>query len=165
MLVSVLADYPHYAKQIAEWYFSEWGSLVPGSTLESVENKVKERAVQGEHIPFGLVVHHQGELLAAADLKFRENTNYPEYEHWLGGVYVNPSYRGQGITRLLIERAKSEANRLGVEQLYLQCESHNIALYQKYGFTPLHTAKHHEADTTIMVWQAVNVDESNVSER
>ncbi|MBC7001087.1 hypothetical protein BIZ37_00845 [Photobacterium sp. BZF1] len=54
----------------------------------------------------------------------------------------------------LLEKAKGLAVELGIKQLYLQCESFNVRLYEKRGFTSLHQAKHHNVDTTIMVWHA-----------
>lgn len=152
MQVSLLADFPESYKQIAKWYFDEWASLVPNATLEDVEKKVLARSANRADIPLAFVVHSKGQLVAAADLKFRENANYPEYEHWLGGVYVDSAHRGQGIAYVLIEYAKRHARKLAIPTLYLQCESHNIALYQKAGFVCLHQAKHHNMDTTIMSW-------------
>lgn len=41
----------------------------------------------------------------------------------------------------------------GVTMLYLQCESHNISLYQRHGFKVLHQANHHMVEVTIMRYQ------------
>jgi len=152
MEVSLLADCPDCYKQIAKWYFDEWASLVPNAKLGEVEEKVLARAANRTDIPLAFVVHNKGALVGAADLKFRENADYPEYEHWLGGVYVDRQHRGQGVASVLIEYAKRHALKLAIPRLYLQCESHNIALYQKAGFVCLHQAKHHKMETTIMYW-------------
>ncbi|MGP8305329.1 hypothetical protein [Vibrio sp. YIC-376] len=34
-------------------------------------------------IPLSIVAHKNGNLIGTLELKFRENKNYPEYEHWL----------------------------------------------------------------------------------
>jgi hypothetical protein len=40
-----------------------------------------------------------GEWVGAAELKNRETAIFPEYEYWLGGVYVVEKARGQGDAR------------------------------------------------------------------
>jgi GNAT superfamily N-acetyltransferase len=57
--------------------------------------------------------------VATAALKIREMETHPQYEHWLGNVYVLPEFRAQGIGTTVIERAKHEAKRIGIRDLYL----------------------------------------------
>jgi len=53
----------------------------------------------------------------------------------------------------MITMAKEKAKELGVTLLYVQCESHNVALYKKHGFKVLHQANHHTVEATIMRYQ------------
>ncbi|MGF1701479.1 GNAT family N-acetyltransferase [Photobacterium makurazakiensis] len=152
MEVTLLADHPHEVNIIAQWYYNEWGHISPNVTEEIVREKVVEKSINRNEIPLAIVIHDNSELVGVAELKYRENRNYPEYEHWLGGVFVNPSNRGRGISSLLVSEAKSKAVNLGIKQLYLQCESDNVDLYKKHGFKELHQASHLEITTTIMVW-------------
>ncbi|MGY0216394.1 GNAT family N-acetyltransferase [Endozoicomonadaceae bacterium StTr2] len=154
MKISLLADHPHESEKIAQWYFDEWAHTAPGMTLEKVIEKVREKACNRNEIPFAFVIHEDQELTGVAELKFRENSNHPEYEHWVGGIYVNPQHRGKGYAGILIARAKDYAREEGIKSLYLQCEDHNIDLYLKHGFRVLHQAGHHEITTTIMVWDS-----------
>ena len=154
MEITLLADHPHEAKKIALWYYSEWAHVFSNITVNMVLDKVVEKSVNRTAIPLAIVAHDNSELVGVVELKYRENANYPQYEHWLGGVFVDPLSRGHGIGGLLISEAKSTAVSLGVQQLYLQCETHNIALYKKHGFEELHQANHHDISTTIMRWAA-----------
>ena len=61
-------------------------------------------------------------------------TIYPEKMHWLGGVYVNPDFRGQNIASKLVGQAQNEAIKLGIETLYLQTECLTGGLYAKLGW-------------------------------
>lgn len=117
-------------------------------------DKVLEKTVNRDKLPTALVAHKDNDLVGVIELKLRENKSYPEYENWIGGVFTNPANRGQGIASKLLEKAKGLAVELGIKELYLQCESFNVSLYEKHGFTLLHQAKHHNVDTTIMVWHA-----------
>jgi putative hydrolase of the HAD superfamily len=153
MEISLLADHPHEVSKIARWYFEEWASKVPNVTEEMVREDIALKASNKE-IPFSIVAHKNGNLLGTLELKFRENKNYPEYEHWLGGVYVPAECRGNGIAKVLLNEAKEIAANHGVKKLYLQCESHNVGLYSGQGFKALHQSTSNHLETTIMVWCA-----------
>ncbi|GLR04065.1 GNAT family N-acetyltransferase [Vibrio hyugaensis] len=153
--IHFLADFPHASSLIAQWYFDEWAYTVPGVTLSQVQEKVLLKANSRHGFPLAFVLHDDcNQLAAVAELKIRENIHFPEYEHWLGGVYVDSSSRGKGYAAALVARAQNHVFQLGIEKLFLQCEAHNQALYVKYGFRPLHIAIHNEVDTTIMVWES-----------
>ena len=153
MEVSFLADSPNEAIKIAQWYFDEWAYTVPNITLDMVHQKVLEKSKNRVDIPLMFIVRDEQELAGAAELKLRENKNYPEYEHWIGGIYVEPRHRGKGYSSILISQAKSHVTELGIKSLYLQCEDHNVDLYIKHGFQALHQATHNSVKTTIMVYQ------------
>ncbi|PSW16884.1 GNAT family N-acetyltransferase [Photobacterium sanctipauli] len=154
MEISLLADHPDYAPKIAKWYFDEWAHIAPNITEDIVLEKVIEKSLNRDQIPLALVAREGGELVGVLELKIRENKNYPEYENWVGGVFTNPPNRGQGVAGQLLNKAKELAIDFGVKDLYLQCESFNIPLYLNHGFKALHQARHHDAETTIMVWHA-----------
>ncbi|WP_295893936.1 GNAT family N-acetyltransferase [uncultured Vibrio sp.] len=156
MKISLLADHPYEAPKIAKWYYDEWARIASNVTEEIVLEKVVEKSVNRTSIPLSLVAHLDGELIGVIELKIRENKNYPEYEHWIGGVFTNHNHRGKGVAHVLIESAKDKALNLGIKTLYLQCESFNIDLYFNHGFKVLHQAQHHDIETTIMVWEATD---------
>lgn len=151
MEISLLADYPHEAPKIAKWYYDEWVHTVPGVTIDRVHQKIQERSKNRIDIPLMFIVHEDKELVGVAELKLRENTNHPEYEHWIGGIYVSLDNRGQGYASALISKAKLHAAELGIKSLYLQCEDHNIDLYLRHDFKVLHNSEHSSVKTTIMV--------------
>ncbi|MCK6264720.1 GNAT family N-acetyltransferase [Vibrio sp. ZSDE26] len=154
MEITLLAEHPDYVPKIAKWYFDEWAHIAPNITEEMVLEKVTEKSQNRDQIPLALIACMEDKLVGVLELKIRENKNYPEYEHWVGGVYTNPANRGQGVASQLLKKAKVLAIDFGVQDLYLQCECFNIPLYLKHGFKALHLAQHHDSETTIMVWRA-----------
>ncbi len=154
MQVSFLSEQPQFVPTIAQWYFQEWASMVPDVTVQMVKDNVAKKSLSRDSVPTAMVAHDQHELLGAIELKLRENKHYPQYEHWIGGVFVAPEHRRKGIAKTLVNAAKKHAQQLGIDVVYLQCESHNVGLYQQLGFVSLHQAKHHDIETTIMHWQA-----------
>ncbi len=152
MKISYLADCHHETDKIAQWYFDEWAHTVPGVALEDVRKNVSLRARSRYDLPLIIVAHSAVDLVAAVELKVRESKQYPEYEHWLGGVFVSKSERGKGYSSSLIDEAKKHVRQLNIHTLYLQCEQKNINLYLKQGFRVLHGATHNGVQTTIMSW-------------
>lgn len=155
MEISFLADKVSEAPKIAKWYYNEWGKISPSMTEDIVLKDIIEKSINRKTIPLFLVAHADNELIGVLELKFRENKNYPEYEYWVGGVFTCPSHRGKGVASRLLAKAKILATEFNIDKLYLQCESHNVPLYIRNGFSILHHAKHHNIETTIMVWDVI----------
>ena len=157
MEVSFLADHLNESEKIAKWYLDEWGYTVPNITFDMVHKKILEKSKSKVELPLMFVIHDEQELVGVAELKFRENKNFPKYEHWIGGIYVSSEHRGKGYSTILIEKAKSHALEQGINLLYLQCEDKNINLYLKQNFKALHQTEHNSVKTTIMVHQ-ININ-------
>jgi len=133
MKISLLADHPGAAQSIASWYFQQWAHKDPDATLESVTKKVLSGTNRKE-LPIAFVVHIDNELAGVGEIKYREMSQYPNCNHWLDGVYVPAEQRGKGISTQLIQFAKDKAHELGIQELYLRCEAHNVGLYENHGF-------------------------------
>lgn len=149
--IKYLADVPEVSHAIAEWYYNEWGAHDENITREYMHEIVLQKIGNKDQIPLSLVLFVDDKLAGVAELKYRENKNFPEYTHWLGGIFIASTFRGLGLSSKLIQSAKTVAKALNVQNLYLQAEPMNIALYEKHGFKKLHTADHVGIQTTIMV--------------
>lgn len=144
-----LADRPDALERVARWYFDEWGRLRPGTGIERIVAKLGV-ALNRDRLPLVLLAVDKGEVIAAAELKFREMDIYPEREHWLGGVYVVEDRRGTGIARALIEKAVGIAAELGVEELHLQTEHAGGGLYARLGWQPLEQVTYRGVNVQVM---------------
>lgn len=110
MKIELLADNLNALDRVAKWYFDEWISAIPGITIDRVKNKLS-KSVNRESVPLLVIAKKDNELLGAAELKIREMDIYPEYEFWLGGVYVDEGSRGCGIGRALTENIIQRAKK------------------------------------------------------
>ena len=89
-------------------------------------------------IPFILVGWAEDDICAVAQLKFREMEDlFPEKEHWLGGVFVPESHRGQGYGSRIAEKITALAPAYGVSTLYLQTERLDGGIYSQLGWQPV----------------------------
>lgn len=49
-------------------------------------------------------------------------------------VIVSPEFRGMGVSRLLVNHAIVAANKIKRKYLWLECATHHIGMYGKFGF-------------------------------
>ena len=134
--IEYLADHPEAVPLVAGWYFAEWGYLNPAATLERTRDKLVA-SMNRDVIPLTLLAVIDEEVVGAAQLKYREMPMFPEKEHWLGGVYVVPEYRGQDIAAQLVDSVVEAARNLGVQTLHIQTERLDGGLYASLGWTPV----------------------------
>lgn len=154
MDINLLKDKPDFIPQIAKWYSDEWGYIDDGSGIESRSTTTLELKLADylnvDTVPLMLVATKNRELVAAAQLRFQENKTYPADSHWLGGVYVSESHRGNGTARTLIEAILNKAKQLGIRQLYLQTEDLSGGLYKKMGWQTVEKVKYSGVHVLIM---------------
>lgn len=149
MHLEYLADNKFAIPILANWYFNEWGHIGNGTTLDKVKENLQDY-LHTDEIPLIILAIEEGEVLGAAQLKYREMDIYPEKEHWLGGVYVFEKYRGNKIAEKIIGRVIDIAKRLDVETLYLQTKYLNGGLYRSLGWQPLEQVNYEGVDVLVM---------------
>ncbi|WP_299494014.1 GNAT family N-acetyltransferase [uncultured Shewanella sp.] len=153
----LLADKPEYISQIAKWYNDEWGyisesigeSIDTGRSAEVLALKLADY-LNRDTLPLIVLIIENDNLLGAAQLRFHEMDIYPDKEHWVGGVYIDKPYRGQGIATILINQIIKLAKRHGVSHLYLQTEDHSGGLYKQLGWKAIEQVNYHNVDVLVM---------------
>jgi len=132
MELSLLNDDTNAENTVTQWYFDQWcgdGSY----TLAQVSALVKNSANRTSP-PLTVLAKQDQQLVGAAQLKIREMADYPQYEFWLGGVYVCEQGRGQGVAAQMVDEIIVQAKRLGITALYLQTQDLCGGLYADRGF-------------------------------
>ena len=125
------------------------GTLRKRKTLDKVTEKL-HGYLNTDKIPLIVLAVEGGEILGAAQLKYREMDIYPEKEHWLGGVYVSKKYRGNKVAENVIGKVVSVAKELNVYKLYLQTEDLSGGLYSRLGWRPLEQVNYRGLDVLVM---------------
>ncbi|WP_414493207.1 GNAT family N-acetyltransferase [Stenotrophomonas maltophilia] len=135
--------------QLAQWYHAEWGQDA-GLTLEQELQRLNPPQ-DAEGFPHLIAAFEDGQVVGAVQLKRREMQAFPQYEHWLGSVFVADSHRGRGLASGLVEQAAAKAVRMGVSDLYLQTEALDGGLYARLGWKPLQEADNRSYRVLVMV--------------
>ncbi|KMU66265.1 GCN5-related N-acetyltransferase [Stenotrophomonas maltophilia] len=136
-------------QQLARWYHAEWGRDA-GLSLEQELQRLNPPQ-DAEGFPHLIAAFDDGQVVGAVQLKRREMQAFPQYEHWLGSVFVAESHRGRGLAGGLVEQAAAQAVRMGVSDLYLQTEALDGGLYARLGWNPLQEIDNRHYRVLVMV--------------
>ncbi len=150
MEFSLLADEPGAANKVAQWYFDEWCKDTGRYSFESVQEKVSA-SINRDRAPLIVLAKESDTLLGSAELKIREMDTYPQYEFWLGGVYVIKPARGKGIGSALVNEVIKRAQEIGIKKIYLQTEKLSGGLYSAHGFEPIEKTDSKGVTVLVMV--------------
>jgi N-acetylglutamate synthase-like GNAT family acetyltransferase len=139
--IRYLAEHPELVHLLSTWFQDEWGKNNPALTLESIERRVRQR-LHKDKIPLCLVAFADSKPIATTTLKIREMDIYPQFEYWLGNVYVVPEYRNQGVGSQIVESTVERAKLLGVKNLYLYTQDREH-FYQRLFWTAIEQVEYH----------------------
>ncbi|MGD8815070.1 MAG: GNAT family N-acetyltransferase [Anaerolineales bacterium] len=148
--VDFLADHPGAVPILTEWLFREWGHRSPDSSVERMASTLRVR-MQKEKIPLALVAFRDGTPVGTVSLKAKEVETRPQYEYWLGTLFVAEPFRRMGVGSLLVRSIEEHARNLGVRELYLYTRhSENKRLYESLGWTEIECPQYRGRTAIIM---------------
>lgn len=124
MKIENIADHLDLMDTLAQWHEKQWGA-------EWAE-QVRQSTCR-ECVPTIYIALNDNELLGSAMLVARDMTTRTDLTPWLGGVYVKPSCRGQGIATALVSHAMGQARLMNIPQLWLYTPA-SRKLYERLGW-------------------------------
>lgn len=133
--INYLVDHPEYIPQLAEWLFEEWGHLLGEQTLEPRIRKLHAH-MNRDKLPIAWVAHANGQVLGTAALRIHDLAGREDLTPWLGGVFVGPELRRQGIGEALCATVEQAAQTRGTNTLYLFTQNKQ-AWYSRLGWAVL----------------------------
>jgi len=152
MKIIKLATVPGAINQVADWYFDEWGHFNPQLSSADISESLK-RYLQDENLPQALIALKGDKPIGVVEIKFHELSIYPQFKHWLGGVYVSAEYRGKGVASELIQNALKLAQSHNVVELYLQTLRLDGGIYSSLGWEMLEKFEHKGLSKLLMVYR------------
>ena len=146
--ISYLIDCPEYIPQLAQWLFEQWDSILGEKTLE-VRVKKLNAHLNRDQLPIAWVAHANGQVLGTAALRVHDLEGREDLTPWLGGVFVGPEFRGQGIGAALCAAVEDAARSRGIDTLYLFTLDKQ-AWYSRLGWSMFAPCIWHERPGEIM---------------
>lgn len=124
---------------VAHWSTVQWAPWYPDDTLEWNLGWYAQQADAGGALPFGLVARRDGDGAVVGTISVVADDELPGFGHltpWLAALYVEPSERGHGVARQLVEGAIEHCGALGFASVYLWAiEPFLVDWYARLGFT------------------------------
>ena len=146
--IEYLADHPDLVPLLAEWFYSEWGGRSPDDTLTTFEKRLLGR-MHRDKAPLTLIAFKGEEPVGTAALKIQEMETHPQYQYWMGSVYVKENWRRMGIGSALVEAVIAKAEAFGIEVLYLYTRGREN-FYTQLGWKEIERSYYHGRNVTIM---------------
>ena len=137
--IADLVDYPEWLEPIVEWQHAEWLRLSDAAALSQTElsKAHHERHLHmrthltREALPKTFVAHAGDQPVGSVSL-VRYATD-PAAKLWLTNLYVQPSWRYQGVGGALLAHGESAARHLEANDLWL-CSFDAADFYLKFGW-------------------------------
>lgn len=115
--LTTLAQHPELIATIAAWFATEWPTFFEDRDPEAY---IADHA--RDELPLALLVLADAEPAGTVALRERSIAARSDLSPWIGGLYVAPAFRGQGIGQLLVVSASRVAWSLGFERIYVGTE-------------------------------------------
>jgi N-acetylglutamate synthase-like GNAT family acetyltransferase len=135
MQVDLLVNRPDLIPELASQLVQEWKSIYSEVSIEYFESKLN-RHLNSTTLPIAWIAYDRNTVLGTASLRIQDHDSYPQLSPWLGGVYVNPAARRNGIGTILCSSVETKAKDLGHNKLYLFTLDKQ-RWYQNLGWQPL----------------------------
>ncbi len=113
-----LFGHPEHLGLVARWIYNEFWAGKAGYSVETFEDLLRQ-ANEPDHIPLSLVAYVDGQPAGTVNLIQCDSQRRPNLFPWLAALVVVPVHRRKGVGSLLVRRLVSEAERLGIEELFL----------------------------------------------
>ena len=119
MKISSLENYPEFIEILAPWVAEHWQPILTQETVESRAAKFRAH-LNHDTLPIAWVAHSGGEFLVQRALRVHDLPGHENLTPWLGGVYVAPEFRNNGVGTALCSTVEQQAKTLfDISTLYL----------------------------------------------
>ncbi|MCA9639844.1 MAG: GNAT family N-acetyltransferase [Polyangiaceae bacterium] len=145
-----MSDHPDAVDEVAAWWFSAWKGW-PYPDSHGVAEELRGE-LSCDALPVQVVALEAGTPVGSAVLKPHEmRQSFPDFEFWLGNVYVIPARRGKRLASKLALHVERIAVERGIPQLYLATEQLDGGLYARLGYEPVVQTEKRGAQVLVMV--------------
>jgi len=138
VVVVALAERPELIPGVTEALRREWADWYGREDFTDTLFEFSRRA-RTDALPMTLVAVDGARLVGAASLVQASIATHAHLTNWIGGLWVTPERRGQGIGAALVEAACDHAKRLGMGDLHAATATAE-ALFVRAGFERIDTA-------------------------
>ncbi|MCC2669858.1 MAG: putative N-acetyltransferase [Armatimonadetes bacterium] len=115
--IAYLADHPELLPVLLDWFRAEWPDYYGSRTVEDVLDELRA-GMHRDCLPLRLVAFAGAEPAGTVILREHPLDARPNLRPGLGGLYVAPGWRRQGIGATLVSSCMGTAHALGHTELF-----------------------------------------------
>ena len=139
---------------IIQWLYDWWGKD-EDYTKEQVEAYVRN-AVCKDRIPQVFLILQDGVPAGTFQFAMSDIDTRPDCYPWLRDFWIQPAFRGKGLTYTVMEAVKDHAARLHLTELYLF--TRHEGLYEKFGWEYIETFPTYLTNSVFTACPFVKID-------
>ncbi|MEQ4450728.1 GNAT family N-acetyltransferase [Kosakonia sp. YIM B13605] len=128
MKIIPLYDAPHFAEQVVDWLWREFGDSLPREFFASI---IAHSQRPGQ-LPLTYVMVDDDALLGTVGLWRCDLISRQDLFPWLAALYVKESARGQGLAGQLQRHVIEQAKAMGFQELHLYSACRDF--YERFGW-------------------------------
>lgn len=144
--IESVSDLPELAAQVAEWRVRAFFDHPGGYTVAEMTALIL-KPPGGPNRTF--VLFDGDRPVGTAGLMRRDLASRPDLTPWLGGLYVEPAFRGRGHATSLVRQVENFTRLLAVPTLWLYTLSAD-GLYLRLGWQPAGVEQEDGRDVMLM---------------
>lgn len=120
-----LSDYPELINQAADWFHQKW-HIPADAYLDSMNESLTS------YIPSWYIVMDEEKIIAGLGVIENDFHNRKDLTPNICAVYVEESYRCQGIAGKMLKMVCDDMAKFGMDTLYLLTD--HDSFYERYGW-------------------------------
>lgn len=151
MEINHISKHPEAIPVIARWLENEWGDLSHDVNFSKISSNLQEQK-NPRTIPETFIALRNNTFLGTASLVENDMSTRPELTPWLAGVFVDPTFRKNGVGSELVKTIITEAEIIGIKKFYLWT-ANKKNYYAKLGWQFFDQTKYLNKNVTIMSYQ------------
>jgi len=128
MKIISVRENPEYKDKAIQYIQRSWPSVLPVIYEDCISHSIGAR----NPLPQWYLLEKEDELIGCAGLITNDFISRGDLYPWICAIFIDEEHRGNAYGSLLIEQAKTDADKAGFEYVYL-CASH-VGYYEKYNF-------------------------------
>jgi len=147
--IGYLADHPEFIEVLAPFIAEHWQPILK---LDSVESRVKklQAHLNRSNLPIAWIAFSGNTVIGTAALRVHDLDSHQHLSPWLGGVFVLPQFRKNGIGSMLCDAVEQHARQeLNIQKLFLFTLD-NQSMYARLGWKSLEHCTWHDYPGVVM---------------
>lgn len=128
MKVISVRENPEYKDTAIRYLQNSWNEVSPAIYEDCISHTIGAE----QPLPQWYLLEKDHEIIGCAGLITNDFISRMDLYPWLCALFIDESHRGNEFARLLIERAKEDAQKAGFK--FLNLSTDHIGYYEKYGF-------------------------------